>query len=63
MISEYSWVLNVLDSCKTEEQIKTSENLFNLFLNKWEEDISDIKKIDMTHKFNKLKNYKKNSLK
>ena len=37
MINEFSWVLKVLYSCTNELQINTSENLFQLFVNKHKE--------------------------
>lgn len=63
MIVEYSWVINVLESCKTNDQIKTSENLFKLFLKKWEDEISDIKKIQFVNNFEKLVKHRKFMLK
>ena len=42
---EYEWVLKILNSSINIYQIKTSENLFNAFINKWDDEISDEKKI------------------
>ena len=39
--NEYDWVVNVLSSCKTLDQISVSRNLFNRLLEKWKKtDIS-----------------------
>ena len=38
---EYEWVLKILNSSINIYQIKTSENLFNAFINKWDDEISD----------------------
>jgi len=45
---EYDWVIEVLSSCKTLDQIKVSRNLFNRLVEKWEKtDISvDFSKIE-----------------
>ena len=32
---DFEFVLKVLSSCKTKEQIKTTEKLFDNFKNKW----------------------------
>ena len=49
--SEYDWVVDVLSSCKTLDQIKVSRNLFNRLVEKWKKtDISiDFSKIEMSY--------------
>lgn len=49
--NEYDWVVNVLSSCKTLDQISVSRNLFNRLLEKWKKtDISiDFSKIEMSY--------------
>ena len=32
ILNRYYWILNVLDSCRTDEQIETAEKLFENFL-------------------------------
>lgn len=64
---EFTWVLKVLKSCYNYEQIIVSTNLFYLFINKWNNDISDIRKTSFSANFNNQKTYqllkiKKNSL-
>lgn len=49
--SEYDWVVDVLSSCKTLDQISVSRNLFNRLLEKWKKtDVSiDFSKIEMSY--------------
>ena len=48
---EYDWVVNVLSSCKTLDQISVSRNLFNRLVEKWKKtDVSiDFSKIEMSY--------------
>lgn len=34
-ISEFEWVLDVLKTCQTIEQVNVASNLYNNFVNKW----------------------------
>ena len=54
MQNEYAWVVDVLDSCNAIPQIEVAENLFNQYLKKWSDDISEVKKTHLTHVFSKL---------
>ena len=49
--SEYDWVIDVLSSCRTLDQIKVSRNLFNRLVEKWKKtDISiDFSKIEVSY--------------
>lgn len=49
--NEYDWVVDVLTSCKTLDQISVSRNLFNRLLEKWKKtDVSiDFSKIEMSY--------------
>lgn len=49
--SEYDWVVDVLSSCKTLDQISVSRNLFNRLVEKWKKtDVSiDFSKIEMSY--------------
>lgn len=58
MIIQYSWVLKVLDSCDTEKQIIACEKLFELFMNKWENEMTMDKNIELTSLFEKIKKTK-----
>jgi len=51
-------VLKVLDSCDTEKQIITCEKLFELFMNKWEDEMTMDKNIELTSLFEKIKKTK-----
>lgn len=44
---EFRWVLKVLDSSTTLRHIKTSENLFNLFLKKHSKSFKSLGKKDI----------------
>lgn len=44
---EYDWVVDVLTSCKTLDQINVSRNLFNRLVEKW-------KKTDVSVDFSKI---------
>ena len=54
---DYDWVLNVLNSCMNELQIKTSDRLFENFLIKWSDELSDERKQTF---FSNYKKYKSN---
>lgn len=41
ILSRYCWILNVLESCKTDEQIETTQKLFNNFLKLHDSEITD----------------------
>jgi hypothetical protein len=49
--NEYDWVVDVLSSCKTLDQIKVSRNLFDRLVEKWKKtDISvDFSKIEVSY--------------
>lgn len=38
---DYGWILKVLDSCTNKEQVKTCENLYKNFINKWSDELSE----------------------
>lgn len=58
MVSDYSWVVKVLESCEVELQLKSCDNLFKLFLNKWSDEISWERRTQLESSFEKLKNNK-----
>lgn len=41
LFNQYSWIIKVLDSCENPAQIETSERLFELYIKKWKNDISE----------------------
>jgi hypothetical protein len=48
---EFTWVMSVLNSCKTPQHIDSAENLFECFLNKWKPELSDTQVLNMNKKF------------
>lgn len=51
---EYSWVVSVLESCESENQVEVSKNLFKQYLIKWSHEISEERKTRLSHIFGKL---------
>ena len=51
IFSQYAWVLDVLTSCENEEQIGTSEKLFELFLINWGKSIPSSTKTILVREF------------
>jgi hypothetical protein len=51
--NDYTWVVSVLESCLTEPQIEVSKNLFERFLEKWVDEISDERRLRLSYTFNK----------
>jgi hypothetical protein len=49
--NEFDWVIDVLSSCKTLEQVQVSRNLFNRLVEKWKKtEISvDFSKIESSY--------------
>ena len=57
MENDFKWVLRVLNSSKTTTHIENSVKLFDLFISKWSECISDsVYELSYNSKFNNLKN-------
>lgn len=57
---DFEFVLKVLSSCETKEQIKTTEKLFENFKNKWKNTLDCFDILDFMFKFeNKRKKLKK----
>ena len=55
---EYEWVLKVLNSSLNEVQIKTTERLFENFLNKWSKDLSEERQLTFVSNFRKYKSHR-----
>lgn len=53
--NEFSWVIKVLDSCVKEQQVTMTDKLFDRFLEKWKEFISDERKTRFSFIFDKAK--------
>lgn len=41
LLNQYTWVMKVLDSCQNEEQVRTTERLFELYVKKWDKELTD----------------------
>ena len=52
---DYEWVLKVLISSINESQIKTTDRLFNNFINKWSEELSEERKQTFFSNYRKYK--------
>jgi hypothetical protein len=52
---EYGWVIKVLESCETVDQIRVSQTVFEIFINKWDKNISEERKFRLQNNFDKLK--------
>jgi hypothetical protein len=48
---DFEYVIRVLNSCVTLEQIKTSENLFENFKNKWKKQLNCFELVEFIFKF------------
>ena len=55
---QYSWVLKVLSSCETEEQINTTEKLFKLYMKRWNKEMNLNFKVTFENNFDKEKKIK-----
>jgi hypothetical protein len=55
---EFEWVLKVLESCVSESQIRTTENLYDNFIKKWKHDFSYEKIITFEHTYKNKKTKK-----
>ena len=56
---EFDFIIKVLKSCETNEQIKSSNKMFENFKNKWKNKIETLVMIEFMFKFeNKRKKYK-----
>lgn len=48
---EFNFIVKVLKSCETKEQIKSSVNMFENFKNKWNKKIECFELVDFMFKF------------
>lgn len=56
MENDFNWVLKVLNSSKTNTHIENSVKLFDLFINKWGEYLTDsVYELTYCSKFNRVK--------
>jgi hypothetical protein len=52
---DFDWVIKVLESCKTSQHLTTTIKLFDVFLEKWDWDLSDERKLTFYSVFNRTK--------
>jgi hypothetical protein len=52
-VKDFDFVLRVLRSCETYDQLKTSDNLYNIFKNKWKNEFDEEKTCLSNRKWNK----------
>ena len=56
---EFEFIIRVLKSCETKEQIKVTKRMFENFKNKWKKDLDCFEMIEFMFKFeSKRKKYK-----
>ena len=60
---EYNWVLDVLTSCVTLEQISVADNLFKKLMAKWGGKLDESRIYTIGVLFNKIKKFQTNKIK
>lgn len=56
---EFDFIVKVMKSCETKEQLKSTKNMFENFKNKWKNKIGTFEMIDFMFKFeHKIKKFK-----
>ena len=58
LLNQYTWVMKVLDSCQNEEQVRTTEKLFELYVKKWDKELTDKQMSQLSSNFEKEKKVK-----
>jgi hypothetical protein len=60
---EFNWVIDVLTSCVTLDQISVADNLFNKLMVKWGGNLDDSRIYTIGVLFNKIKKFQTNKIK
>ena len=60
---EYNWVLDVLTSCVTLDQIQVARNLYSKLMTKWGGNLSESRHYTIGVLFNKLEKFQINKIK
>lgn len=55
LLNQYTWVMKVLESCENETQVKTAEKLFELYVKKWDNSLTDKQISTLSSNFEKEK--------
>jgi hypothetical protein len=58
LLNQYTWVMKVLESCQNEAQVKTTEKLFELYVKKWDNNLTDQQITTLSSNFEKEKKSK-----
>jgi hypothetical protein len=56
--TEYQWVLKTLNSCLTIDQVNVSDKLFDAYLTKWSDELSDVKLLTINSTYERQKSLK-----
>ena len=54
---EFNWVLDVLTSCQTLEQVQVSYNLYTKFIKKWLPNLTDSRIKTINSLYNKIQKF------
>ena len=60
---EYNWVLDVLTTCVTLDQIQVARNLYSKLMEKWGGNLSESRHYTIGVLFNKLEKFQINKIK
>ena len=55
LLNQYTWVMKVLESCQNEAQVRTTERLFELYVKKWDKELTDKQMSQLSSNFEKEK--------
>jgi len=56
--TEYEWVLKILNSSITMNHINVSDRLFDAYVTKWSDELSDVKLMTINSKYGREKSLK-----
>lgn len=60
---EFNWVLDVLISCKTLDQVQVTNNLYTKLITKWLPNLTESKIKTISNLYNKLKKFQISKIK
>ena len=55
LLNQYTCVMKVLESCENENQVRTTERLFELYVKKWNQELTDKQMGQLSSNFEKEK--------
>jgi len=53
LLNQYTWIMKVLDSCTNESQVETTQKLYDLYVKRWNYDLTDKQISALTSNFDK----------